>query len=325
MQLFHILKELALEQGIQPTRGLEHYNLDAIMAVSYVVLGREVGRHRNPSPPRRGGMAVACRFPAEGTQPADLTDNNTLPPRWGLFHARGRLLDHKLRRLTPVAHQTRTNRYRLHEKEEEVTMGYDIALTTTLTGATVAQLQGWRRNGLLVPETSSSRPIEYSFRDLVALRTIARLRAHTSLQQIRKAFNTLSEFDMVDHPSEYRFATDGKTVKVWTDAGFMDLNEGSKGQFEFYTLADIYESFTNMNDKLVPDFRHPKPRLSVNPRRMGGYPTIRGSRVPYLDVAELYKSGELEPGEIEEFYPQVSDEDARDALDFHTMVMENAA
>ena len=51
MQLFHILKELALEQGIQPTRGLEHYNLDAIMAVSYVVLGREVGRHRNPSPP----------------------------------------------------------------------------------------------------------------------------------------------------------------------------------------------------------------------------------------------------------------------------------
>ncbi|WCV10688.1 helix-turn-helix domain-containing protein [Corynebacterium silvaticum] len=103
-------------------------------------------------------------------------------------------------------------------------MGYDISLTATLTGATVAQLQRWRRTGLLVPEASASRPVEYSFRDLVALRTIAKLRAQTSLQQIRKAFSSLSDFDMVDHPSKYQFATDGKTVKVWTDDGFMNMS-----------------------------------------------------------------------------------------------------
>lgn len=199
-------------------------------------------------------------------------------------------------------------------------MGYGIALAATLTGATKAQLQGWRSSGLLIPETSTSRPIEYSFRDLVALRTIARLRAHTSLQQIRKAFNALSDFEMVDHPSQYRFATDGKTVKVWTDVGFMDLNDGNKGQFEFFTLEDIYKPFMNMNDELVPDFQNPKPRLSVDPRCMGGFPTIKGSRVPYLEVAELYKTGELEPGEIEEFYPQITDADARDAVEFYDMV-----
>ncbi|CAB0486477.1 MULTISPECIES: DUF433 domain-containing protein [Corynebacterium] len=204
-------------------------------------------------------------------------------------------------------------------------MGYDISLTATLTGATVAQLQRWRTTGLLVPEASASRPVEYSFRDLVALRTIAKLRAQTSLQQIRKAFSSLSDFDMVDHPSKYQFATDGKTVKVWTDDGFMDLSDTHKGQFEFYTLADIYKPFMNMNDKLVPDFRNPKPHLEVNPRCIGGYPTIKGSRIPYLDIAELYRSGELEPGEIEEFYPQVSDAAARDAVEFHTMVLENVA
>ncbi|WP_409338137.1 DUF433 domain-containing protein [Corynebacterium phoceense] len=203
-----------------------------------------------------------------------------------------------------------------------INLGYSIPLTVTLTGATAAQLAGWRRSELLIPEVSAERPIEYSFRDLVALRTIARLRSHTSLQQIRKAFESLSEFDMVDHPSEYRFATDGKTVKVWTEDGFMDLSERYKGQFEFYSLEDIYAPFMNRYNKQVPDFRNPMPNLSVDPRRMGGYPTIKDSRVPYSDVAELYMLGELEPGEISDFYPNITDEAARDALSFHNQVQE---
>lgn len=178
-------------------------------------------------------------------------------------------------------------------------MGYDAALTATLTGVTVNQLNDWRRKKILVPEVSAGRPVEYSFRDLVALRVLAKLRVHTSLQQIRKALANLSEFEMVEHLSEYMFATDGKTVKVKTDSGFM-----------------------NLNDRQVPDFMHPRTNLSVNPKRMGGFPTIRGSRVPYIDVAELYRSGELEPGEISDFYPGVTDEAARDAVDFHNSDLE---
>ena len=55
---------------------------------------------------------------------------------------------------------------------------------------------------------------------------------------------------------------------------------------------------------------------------MGGYPTIKDSRVPYSDVAELYMLGELEPGEISDFYPNITDEAARDALSFHNQVQE---
>lgn len=201
-------------------------------------------------------------------------------------------------------------------------MGYDAALTVTLTGVTVNQLNDWRRKKILVPEVSAGRPVEYSFRDLVALRVLAKLRVHTSLQQIRKALANLSEFEMVEHLSEYMFATDGKTVKVKTDSGFMNLNDNQKGQYEFYTLGNIYEPFMNLNDRQVPDFMHPRTNLSVNPKRMGGFPTIRGSRVPYIDVAELYRSGELEPGEISDFYPGVTDEAARDAVDFHNSVLE---
>lgn len=203
-------------------------------------------------------------------------------------------------------------------------MGFNTALTATLTGATVNQLHSWRRKNLFIPEISSDNPFEYSFRDLVALRTIARLRAHTSFQRIRRAIETMSEYEMSNHLSEYKFATDGKEIKVWTDCGFLNLNETHKGQYEFYGFETIYEPFYNMNGKLVPDFQHPKPHLSVNPDRLGGFPTIRDSRIPYSDVVELYLDGDLEPGEIAEFYPQVSDNAAIDAVNFHQMVLENA-
>lgn len=201
-------------------------------------------------------------------------------------------------------------------------MGYSTELAAALTGATVHQLRSWRRQGMLVPEFDELRPREYSFRDLVALRSIARLRAYTSFQQIRKAIESLSEYEMVNHLSEYIFATDGKTVKVRTDHGFLNLNEAHKGQYEFHGLDYIYEPFWNMNGRLVPDFQRPRPNLSVDPNRLGGFPAIAGSRIPYTDVAELLADGALKPVEIAEFYPQVSEDAARDALDFHQTVLE---
>lgn len=202
-------------------------------------------------------------------------------------------------------------------------MGYSTALAATLSGATVNQLRSWRNKQLLVPEISNENPFEYSFRDLVALRTIARLRAQTSFQRIRKAIESMTDFEMVNHLSTYVFATDGKDIKVRTDNGFMNLINSHKGQYEFYGLEDIYRPFLNMNGKEVPDFRRPKPHLSVDPQRLGGFPTIRDSRIPYSDIVELCADGELEPGEISEFYPQVSDAAAKDAISFHQLVMEN--
>lgn len=57
-------------------------------------------------------------------------------------------------------------------------MAYPEALTAALGGVTVHQFYRWRSGSspLLVPETSSTRPIEYSFRDLIAIRMVANLR-----------------------------------------------------------------------------------------------------------------------------------------------------
>ena len=60
-------------------------------------------------------------------------------------------------------------------------MSYEPKLAAALSGAPLRQLSHWRRasgakGAPLVPEISASRPIPYSFRDVVALRARVKLR-----------------------------------------------------------------------------------------------------------------------------------------------------
>lgn len=75
-------------------------------------------------------------------------------------------------------------------------MSYAPKLAAVLSGATIRQLAYWRKPGpdgqpILAPEYSATRPIDYSFRDVIALRTCVRLRQEASLQKIRRALDTL--------------------------------------------------------------------------------------------------------------------------------------
>lgn len=203
-------------------------------------------------------------------------------------------------------------------------MAFPLDLAATLSGASVAQLRRWNRDGLLVPEVNPARPMLYSFRDLAALRAVSYLRAETSLQRIKRAFANLPEFEFTDHPSGYKFATDGKAVMIKTDDGFMDL-VNNPGQFEFVSLADIFESFENRSGRVVSPFEHPRDHLSVNGRRLGGYPVISHSRVPYDVVAQLMAGGDVDPDEVAEYYPRVSAAAALDAVSFQREVLEVGA
>lgn len=143
-------------------------------------------------------------------------------------------------------------------------------LTSVLTGATVSQLQGWARKGLIVPEVQKSRPPLYSFRDLVALRYIARLRQAVSLQKIGTAMQNLDVLDMTEHPSSYDFGTDGETIFVRDpDNGHaIDLVKKSL-ESTIFSFEDLSKEFVNFRGEKVVDFRHPSPNIEVDARRMG--------------------------------------------------------
>ncbi|WP_422934948.1 DUF433 domain-containing protein [Sinomonas sp. P47F7] len=201
-------------------------------------------------------------------------------------------------------------------------MSFPADLAATLSGNSTAQLYKWRVSGLLIPEIRGDRPPIYSFRDVVALRAIAFLRARVSLQKIRFAFSSMRELNLTAHPSKYTFFADSKTIAVRDDDGnSIDLVR-FPGQMSPFTLADALEPFSNLHGQPVADFFRPRPHLLVTEGRLGGWPTIDGTRVPFDIVAQFLGDDPDEEAfeDLEYFYPGVSREAGADAVAFQAEV-----
>ncbi len=199
-------------------------------------------------------------------------------------------------------------------------------LTSTLTGASVRQLRHWNSTGLLVPEVQASRRLLYSFRDVVALRIVVRLRSEAaSLQKVRRAFANMPALDFTEHPSKYRFGTNSKTIVIADDDGNTTDLVQNPGQYQMHSLAEIFKPFRTNRGETVVDFLRPRKRLEIRAGRMGGWPTIAATRIPYDTIANLLAGGDITPEQVGYYYPEVDAEAARDALDFHSYVRSRAA
>lgn len=197
-------------------------------------------------------------------------------------------------------------------------MAYTTDLTTKLTGATPAQLKRFRDRGVLVPEYQDGREYLYSFRDIVALRSLMWLRGDFSLQSIRRVIDNLDLAHIsAEHLSEVKFAKSGNTILAKGDDEYTDLlRQPGNRELTQFTLGDIFGAFKTWSDRDVPDLRNPRKHLSVNPERMGGIPVINGTRIPYDTIARLVDCVTIRVEDVHTYYPQVSTAAARDAIDF---------
>lgn len=203
-------------------------------------------------------------------------------------------------------------------------MAYPTPVAAALSGATVRQLAYWRNTrtpsgALLDPEYRPSRArVLYSFRDVVALRTVVYLREESSLQKIRRAIDNLRDLGSLDHLSEYRLIADGDSIVVAHDdeeSLSTDLVE-SPGQIRLIAqFSDVVRPFANPQGENVVDLYRPRPRLRVHPEVRGGFPVIKDTRIPFDQVASLVADG-VAPAEIRDYYPGVSATAASDAHDF---------
>ncbi|MEV7357292.1 MULTISPECIES: DUF433 domain-containing protein [unclassified Kitasatospora] len=198
-------------------------------------------------------------------------------------------------------------------------MSYEPKLAAALSGATLRQLSHWRRatgerGAVLVPEISTSRPILYSFRDVVALRVCVRLREEASLQKIRRALSTLREgLDEGEHLSAYRLVAGGDTIYLADPDHAVDLVR-SKGNVVIHDMVDVLAPFYR-GGRRIPDLLEPRPHVSIDPAVRGGEPVVEGTRIPATEVAALLRDG-VPPEQIGDYYPGVTAEAARDAADF---------
>jgi uncharacterized protein (DUF433 family) len=204
-------------------------------------------------------------------------------------------------------------------------MAFTTALTAKMSGASPSQLAHWRATDVLVPEIEHvERPYLYSFRDVVALRTFAWLRGDHSLQRIRKALATANELALVAHPSEYVFVESGSTIAIELDGRAVDIDR-EPGQTVLGRVGEIFAAFETLNGKRVDDLMHPRAGVEVNPDRLGGWPTIRGTRIPYDVIARLVADGSVSPDRVADHYPGVTTQDALDALDYSRSVSDKVA
>lgn len=196
-------------------------------------------------------------------------------------------------------------------------MSFRIEMVSRLSGATPSQLDHWRRDGLLVPEISRERPPLYSFRDLILARSLAFLRARVSNQKITRAVWNIRDMPLTyEHLSQLRFGSDKSTIFIGTEDGeVMDVLR-KPGQLEVFTFEDLVKQFENFKGAEVSDFKHPRTHLTVDYERLGGWPTIRSTRIPYDVISDFLDEDEDNIQEIEEWYPGVSVDAARDAQQF---------
>ncbi|WP_229398838.1 DUF433 domain-containing protein [Micromonospora okii] len=200
-------------------------------------------------------------------------------------------------------------------------MAYPEALTAALGGVTVHQLRRWRSGPtpLLAPETSATRPILYSFRDLIAIRTVAKLRTDFSLQKIRRALANLQDLTDVEHLAHHRLIGDGRDTIVWATEGEQVDILRRPGQRLLVTMQDVLGEFEGWTGATIVPLQRPKAGIEIDPDVLQGFPVIEHTRIPYDTVSGLVADG-LGVADIRYFYPSVNEAGVTGAVEFDRYV-----
>jgi len=116
-------------------------------------------------------------------------------------------------------------------------VGYTAVQAAKLSNCTTAQLDAWRRIGVLIPDDMDpSGP--YSFRDLVALRmVVSLLDAGLPMRRIQRAVAELRRTG--DDLGGLRLVTDGDTVWACRDDGQI-LDALRQGQLALFVAVDRF-------------------------------------------------------------------------------------
>ena len=191
-----------------------------------------------------------------------------------------------------------------------------------LSGLSIRQLYYWDRQGLVNPEYADNdrnHPLSriYSFRDLVALRTLSLLRKehHISLQVLRTVGRWLR--DNYDHPwSSLRFYVVGREILYVEPESRQPISASRGGQLVIpIEMEAIVHDVRIEANKL----RERRPELVGQVTRnrfvVHNAPVISGTRIPTSAIWNYHSAG-YSPLDILREYPFLTVVDIHAAIDF---------
>jgi uncharacterized protein (DUF433 family) len=194
-----------------------------------------------------------------------------------------------------------------------------------LTRLSLNRLRYWAKTGFFAPsyieEENAAAPYSrfYSFKDVVALRTLEMLRVKNGvpLQHLRKVAEKLAHL-RDDLWTETRLRVANRKV-VFDEPESGRAREVLSGQFvEEYALVEVIGEASREVEQLKS--RRPDEIGNVVQMRgvNRGAPTIAGTRIPVVSVQRLHEDG-YSIEQILAEYPRLTEADVRAAL-AHTLV-----
>lgn len=201
---------------------------------------------------------------------------------------------------------------------------YTADRAAALSGVPKSTVHYWARKDILVPSISAERVKLWSYNDLLALRTIAWLRAskavsdeHTvppsTMKAVRTALRELASLDL----------------GLWTEEGSPNVAVDRRGRIVLSAepspehpdgqgvldaeALDLLRPLTIGSEVHGPDLVSPRPRLRIVPGKLAGAPHVHRTRIETEALAALSRRG-MSTGKIVALYPAIEIADVEDAL-----------
>lgn len=194
-------------------------------------------------------------------------------------------------------------------------------LAARVTGLSVSQLHRWDRNGFFEPSLADPdrrRPYSriYSLPDVVALRTIAALRAAgVSFAELR----TVRDLLFPDHDGEYPVRclhiVDGHLFRTRSEAMAAAKSSQRVGEPTTVEIAAMVATVDEEVRRLSERTADQIGQVSRDRWIMNGVPVIAGTRIPTATIVWAHEHGYSLDRILEE-YPRLKVEDVQAAIAF---------
>lgn len=207
---------------------------------------------------------------------------------------------------------------------------YTADRAAALSGVPKSTLYYWARKGHLQPSVSSS-PRLWSYKDLLALRTIYWLRQPkkafeldvrpTSMAKVRRALKQIQELrlDLFDNERPIVAVTLSGDVVLDKEALPLQLVDG---QYLERELIDILGPFEGLEGTRGPSLTQPRTNVRIAPGRISGAPHIAGTRLPTQSIYTLRQRG-FTIEHLARLYPFASREALGDSIDLEKQLEGN--
>jgi len=204
---------------------------------------------------------------------------------------------------------------------DDVIAAFSEEQVRRLTGLTKGRLRYWDRTGFFSPShVAENRRIPfsrfYSFKDVVALRTLEMLRVQNNvpLQHLRKVAEKLAHLGPDMWARTEFYAVDRKVIVVSPGTGLH--HEALSGQYLLpirlrQVVEDTYRDAAAMRER-------PAESIGRITRARGichNAPVVAGTRIPVAAIQRLHEDGYSAERIIEE-YPDLAPADVRAAIEY---------